>query len=94
MNWGQKYVQNIFSHSLKNKLSPEKSETNQVFSFQLLNDKIDQNTNFAKLPSAKWLFWYNCKRLPCYDSQDAYQNLAYIEFSTHKNCTAEKHLPF
>ena len=30
-------------------LSPEKTETN------FLNDKIDQNTNFAKLPSAKWL---------------------------------------
>ena len=24
-------------------------------------EKIDQNTNFAKLPSAKWLFLYNCK---------------------------------
>ena len=24
--------------------------------FSILNDKIDQNTNFAKLPSAKWLF--------------------------------------
>ena len=28
---------------------------------QFLNDRIDQNTNFAKLPSAKWLFWYNYK---------------------------------
>ena len=27
----------------------------------VLNDKIDQNTNFVKLPSAKWLSWYNCK---------------------------------
>jgi hypothetical protein len=27
-----------------------------VFTFQFLNDKIDQDTNFAKLPSAKWLF--------------------------------------
>ena len=31
-------------------LSPEKTETKQVFTFQLLNDKIVQNTNFAKLP--------------------------------------------
>ena len=38
-------------------LSPEKTETKQVFTFQLLNDKIVQNTNFAKLPSAKWLFF-------------------------------------
>ena len=28
----------------------------QVFTFQFLNDKIDQNTIFAKLSSAKWLF--------------------------------------
>ena len=28
-----------------------------MFTFQFLNDKIDQNTNFAKLPSAKWLFF-------------------------------------
>ena len=27
-----------------------------MFTFQFLNDKIDQNTNLAKLPSAKWLF--------------------------------------
>ena len=27
-----------------------------VFTFQFLNDKIDQNTNFAKLPGAKWPF--------------------------------------
>ena len=27
---------------------------NHLFTFQFFNDKIDQNTNFAKLPSAKW----------------------------------------
>ena len=27
-----------------------------MFTFQFLNDKIDQNTNFAKWLSAKWLF--------------------------------------
>ena len=32
-----------------------------MFPFKFLNDKIDQITNFAKLPSANWLFWYNCK---------------------------------
>ena len=31
------------------------------FTFQFLYDKIDQNTNLVKFPSAKWLFWYNCK---------------------------------
>ena len=35
-----------------------------MFIFQFLNDKIDQNTNFAKLPSAKSFFWYNCKFWP------------------------------
>ena len=29
-----------------------------MFTFQFLNDKIDQNTNLAKLPGIKWL-WYN-----------------------------------
>ena len=48
-------VEYFLSFPQKN-LSPEKTETNQVFTFQFLNDKIDQNTNFAKLPSAKWLF--------------------------------------
>ena len=31
-----------------------------MFTFQsckFLNDKIDQNNNFAKLPSAKWFFF-------------------------------------
>jgi len=27
-----------------------------VLTFQFLNDDIEENTNFAKLPSAKWLF--------------------------------------
>ena len=45
-----------FSCPLKKKLSTEKIETNQVFTFQFLNDEIDQNTNFAKFPSTKWLF--------------------------------------
>ena len=52
----------IFSLVLSKKnLSPVKTETNYVFAFQFLNDKIDQNTNFAKLPRDKWLFLYNCK---------------------------------
>ena len=28
-----------------------------MFTFQFFNDKIDQNTNIAKLPCAKWLFF-------------------------------------
>ena len=47
-------VNYFLSFSQKN-LSPEKTEK-KVFTFQFLNDKIDQDTNFAKLPSAKWLF--------------------------------------
>ena len=35
-----------------------KKKTKQL---QFLNDKIDQNTNFDKSPSAIWLFSYNCK---------------------------------
>ena len=42
-------------------MSPEKTQTNKVFTFQFLNNKIDQNTSFAKLPSGNWLFCYNCK---------------------------------
>ena len=49
------FAKYFLSFSQKN-LSPEKNETNYVFTFQFLNDKIDQNTNFAKLPSGKWLF--------------------------------------
>ena len=29
--------------------------------FSILTEKIDQNTNFAKLPSAKWLFFWCIK---------------------------------
>jgi hypothetical protein len=38
-------------------------EAEQFAKIQLLNNKIDQNTNFAKLPSTKWLFLklYNFK---------------------------------
>ena len=39
---------------LTQKLLAPKAE--QFAKLQFLNDKIDQNTNFAKLPSAKWLF--------------------------------------
>ena len=46
----------IFFFLPSKKQEKEKTETNQVFTFQFLSDKIDQNTNFAKLPSAKWLF--------------------------------------
>ena len=49
-------VKYFLSFSQKN-LSPVKTETNYVFAFQFLNDKIDQNTNFAKLPRDKWLFY-------------------------------------
>ena len=35
----------------------QKTETKQVFTFQFLNDKIYQHTNFAKLPSAKCFFF-------------------------------------
>ena len=48
----------IFSLApFKRNLSPEKTNTNWVFTFYFLNDKIDNNTNFVKLPSAiQWLF--------------------------------------
>ena len=46
----------IFPLVPSKKPCPEKTETNQVFTFQFLNDKRDQNTNFAKFPSAKLLF--------------------------------------
>ena len=49
-----------------------------MFTFQFLNDKIDQNTIFAKLPSAKWLFWYNCK---FYHSKIEKESLSLSQFS-------------
>ena len=53
-NWGLNFLQNKCSQSSQIYLSPEKLR--KVFTFQsckFLNDKIDQNINFAKLPSAK-----------------------------------------
>ena len=38
-------------------LLPEKTKT--VFTFQFLTNKIDQNTNFDKFPSAKWPFLHS-----------------------------------
>ena len=38
------------------KLTPKKKDGN-FEKLQLFYDKIDQNTNFAKLPRAKWLFF-------------------------------------
>ena len=35
----------------------------QNFKLQFLNDKTDQNTHFAKLPSAKLPFLYKCAAL-------------------------------
>ena len=54
----------IFYLALSKNLSPEKTETSKVFTFEFLNDEIDQNTNFAELPSAKWLFFgINCNSI-------------------------------
>ena len=60
-------AQNFFSASqiwvttetdtLINKVSAL-AEGEQFAKLQLMEDKIDQNTNFAKLPSGKWLFLY------------------------------------
>ena len=52
--WGLNFLQNESSQSSQIYLSPEKLR--KMFTFQswnFLNDKIDQNINFAKLPSAK-----------------------------------------
>ena len=32
-----------------------------MFTLLFLNNRIEQNTNFAKLPSVKWLFWHKFK---------------------------------
>ena len=58
-NWGLNFLQNECSQYSQIYLSPEKTEKNVYLSIlQILNDKIDQNMNFAKLTSAKW---YKCK---------------------------------
>ena len=54
----------ISSQSSQFYLPPEKLTQKKRSNFEKLqfwNDKIDLYTNFAKLPSAKWLFFYNCK---------------------------------
>ena len=44
---------------LQETLTQKRLEPKAKFAkLQLLNDKIDQYTNFEKLPSAKWLFFY------------------------------------
>ena len=53
-NWGLNFLQNECSQSSQIYFSPEKLR--KMFTFQsckFLNDKIDQNSNFAKLPSDK-----------------------------------------
>ena len=54
------YVEIIFSHSLK-KVSRQRNWHNKYLNnfakLQFWNAKIYQNTNFAKLPSATWLFF-------------------------------------
>jgi hypothetical protein len=66
-NWGLTFLQNECSQSSQIYLSPEKLR--KKFTFQcctFLNDKIDQNINFAKLSSAKYFFWCNLEF--CYPS--------------------------
>ena len=51
----------IFSDYLSQEKLTQKwqePKAEQFAKLQVLNDKIDQNTNFAKLPSGKWLFQY------------------------------------
>ena len=53
-NWGLNFLQNECSQSSQIYISPEKLR--KMFTFQsckFLNDKIDQNINFAKLLSVK-----------------------------------------
>jgi hypothetical protein len=57
-NWGLNFLQNKCSQSSQIYLSAEKLR--KVFTLQsckFLNDKIDQNINFAKLPSAKYFLY-------------------------------------
>ena len=57
--FGPKYVENIFSRSLKN-ISHQRKLKNQVFTFQFLKDKIYSYTkkNCLALGSlAKLMFW-------------------------------------
>ena len=41
---------------LKVVIAQKKQFKKYGFTFQFLYDKIDQNTNLVKFPSAKWLF--------------------------------------
>ena len=57
IHYGLEYMENISSRSLRKTSYQRKLIQTKLF----LNDKIDQNTNLAKLPSAKRIFWYSCK---------------------------------
>ena len=46
--------------SLKKKVSFKNFAIFQKNAKDFGTHKIDQNTNFAKIPSAKWRIWYNC----------------------------------
>ena len=48
----------IFSYERNGHKNDWSRKAEQFEKLQFWNDKIDQNTNFAKLPSAKWLFLY------------------------------------
>ena len=58
---GQEYLENIFSRSLIKTTHQRKLRQIKCLIFQFLNQKILQNTNFAKLPMPNGFFWYNCK---------------------------------
>ena len=70
VHYGPEYVLNVFSCSLKKTCHQRKLRQStfkyfvsvflKVFTFQFLNDKIEQNTNFAK-SQGKTAFLYNCK---------------------------------
>ena len=53
---GPNFLKNESSQSSQILPLTEKTDTNNMFTFQFFNYKIDLNTNFAKLPSAKWPF--------------------------------------
>ena len=49
----------IFSYERNGHKNDWSGKVEQSAKLQFLNDKIDQNTNYAKFQSAKWLFLYS-----------------------------------
>ena len=70
-------VNHFLSFPQKN-LSPEKTETNEVFTFQFFSDELTKTPVFPNCQVPIGFLWYNCK---CNHSKIKKQALSFSQFS-------------